>query len=189
MGSAISDEELIGGILDGRQEAISGLIGRYQDFAFNLSMKILRNREDAEEAVQDSFVKAIKAIRAFKRNASFKTWLYRIVYNTAVNKYRQRKSDKVTLVEDMPEDKMTSSTGIPDKYDQQVWTLKIRQAFDTLLPENRVIMSLFYLEQMSIEEIADITLLSPNLVKVRMHRSREQLRPLLSGMVDFYKSS
>jgi DNA-directed RNA polymerase specialized sigma24 family protein len=66
MESNLTDEELIKSILIGNEEATSILINRYQDLAYNLCYKVLKNRQNAEEAVQDSFVKAIKAIRAFK---------------------------------------------------------------------------------------------------------------------------
>lgn len=184
MANPISDDELIDNILEGDRDAINNLIVRYQDFAFNLSLKILRNREDAEETTQDSFVKAIKAIRAFQKHSSFKTWLYRIVYNTSLNKLRQSKKEKVVYFNELSDDHFDyASNSEQYNYDEKVKKERIKRAFETLNPENRVIMSLFYQENMSIDEIATITLLNANLVKVRMHRSREQLKPLLKDLL------
>lgn len=184
MGNTLTDEELVERILAGQEEAITILIQRYQDFAFNLTYKIVRNTQDAEESVQDSFVKAIRAIRAFKQQSSFKTWLYRIVYNTALN-YAQRGNKQQNIDLDKLEEKHFSSENDNPgfKYDQLFQTRLIRSAFDRLSPENRIIMSLYYLEQASIEEISDITMMNINLIKVRLHRSREQIKALLKNLV------
>jgi RNA polymerase sigma-70 factor (ECF subfamily) len=185
MGNTYTDEELIGQILDGQEEAITLLIQRYQDFAFNLAFKILRNTQDAEESVQDSFVKAIKAIRAFKQQSSFKTWLYRIVYNTAINRIRSGVFTKRVFIDELTEDQISLGDDVTvDKYDQKIIAKQIRAAFEKLSPQNRIIMSLFYLEHATIEEIADITLLNSNLIKVRLHRSREQLKGVLKNLGD-----
>ncbi len=184
MASPIRDEELIDKILEGNREAVTELILRYQDYAFNLCFKILGNREDAEETTQDCFVKAIMAISAFKKNASFKTWLYRIVYNTSLNKLRETKKYNIRYIETISDEHLEISTTSKNHgFDEKLKKERIKKALDTLNPENKVIMSLFYQENMTIEEIASITLLSPNLVKVRMHRSRELLRPILKDIL------
>lgn len=180
----MKDEELIDKILDGNRDAVTELILRYQDYAFNLCFNILGNREDAEETTQDCFVKAIKAIAAFKKDASFKTWLYRIVYNTSLNKLRENKKHATRNLEPLSEEHLEISTISQNNvFDEKFKKEQIKKALNTLNPENKVIMSLFYQENMTIEEIASITLMSPNLVKVRMHRSRELLRPLLKNIL------
>lgn len=182
MGNTLTDEELVERILTGENEAITILIQRYQDFAFNLTYKIVRNTQDAEESVQDSFVKAIRAIRAFKQQSSFKTWLYRIVYNTALN-HAQRRHKHQSIELDQLDDKHLSTGTDPavSRYDRLFQAKLIRNAFDKLSPENRIIMSLYYLEQASIEEISEITMMDVNLIKVRLHRSREQLKKILKN--------
>ncbi len=183
MGNTYTDDELIQMILERKQEAVTLLIHRYQDFAYNLSLKILRNPQEAEESVQDSFVKAIRAISAFKKESSFKTWLYRIVYNTSINRLRKGAFSKNILIDELPEDLISfeiDSTG--NNYDQKFMARQIRTAFDQLSTENRIIMSLFYLEHCTVEEIAEITLMNANAIKVRLHRSREQLRGLLKNL-------
>ncbi|MDD2792955.1 MAG: sigma-70 family RNA polymerase sigma factor [Sediminibacterium sp.] len=182
MGNTLTDEELVERILTGQNEAITILIQRYQDFAFNLTYKIVRNTQDAEESVQDSFVKAIRAIRAFKQQSSFKTWLYRIVYNTALN-HAQRGQKHQSIELDQLDDKQLSTGNAPavSRYDRLFQAKLIRNAFDKLSPENRIIMSLYYLEQASIEEISEITMMDINLIKVRLHRSREQLKKILKN--------
>jgi len=178
-----TDEELIKQIIDGREEAITILIQRYQGFAFNLASKILTNKQDAEESVQDSFVKAIKAIIAFKQESSFKTWLYRIVYNTAMNQLRKKSFISKVLIDDLSDAEIQLHNELMEsKYDKIYITNKIKYAFDKLTPENKIIMTLYYLEQATIDEISEITLLTNNTVKVRLFRSREQLKKILKRL-------
>lgn len=177
MESNLTDHELIESIISGSEEATSLLICRYQDFAFNLSLKILGNRQNAEEAVQDSFVKAIKALKAFKGTSTFKTWFYRIVYNTAINRGRKGLFHKNIPIETIEESQLADDENEETNlYDQRFQRLQINAAFDKLKPENRIIVTLYYLENFSLEEIAEVMLLSTNVVKIRLHRSRELLK-------------
>lgn len=182
MDNHYTDEQLINSILDGNEEYQVELVRRYQDFAFNLTFKILRNREDAEESVQDSFVKALKALPAFKKQSAFKTWLYRIVYTTAINRIRNKKQVADASVDDINGEQLAADQHPSDAtYDQKVYSRMVQAAFDKLSPENRTIMMLFYIEHYTIEEIASITLFTENVVKVRLHRSREQIKTLLAN--------
>lgn len=183
MADISTEEKLITDALNGKQLAISELIRTYQSYVFNLCYKVLKNKEEAEEATQDCFVKAIRALRAFKKESSFKTWLYRIAYNTALNKLRSLKRYKVDEIdinlEETLQEKNVSNAG---DYDLRVIKTTIQKAFNTLTPENRVIISLYYIEQFSIDEISSIVLLGQNVVKIRLHRSREQIKPLLNHL-------
>jgi RNA polymerase sigma factor (sigma-70 family) len=184
MESNLTDEELIKSILIGSEEATSILINRYQDLAYNLCYKVLKNRQNAEEAVQDSFVKAIKAIRAFKGGSSFKTWLYRIIYNTALNRGRKGIFHRDVPIDSIDESQFANASDVSGEvYDQKFKAQQIKAAFDKLNPENRIIVSLYYLESFSIDEISEITLLSTNVIKVRLHRSREQLKAVLKNIL------
>src|ERR1700709_1259945 len=76
--------------LRGNREGLEYLVGAYRTLAYTIAMKVLGNREDAEEVVQDAFLKAFAALKDFKRASRFSTWLYRIVYNTALTKRSNR---------------------------------------------------------------------------------------------------
>jgi RNA polymerase sigma factor (sigma-70 family) len=79
------ENDLIDQILAGKEEPYGRLVDQYKSYAFTIALKILNNRPDAEEAAQDAFIKAFHYLKSFNRKARFSTWLYRIVFNTAVS--------------------------------------------------------------------------------------------------------
>ena len=84
-------------VLGGNINAFTYIVDRHKDKAYNLAFRICCNHEEAEEIAQDSFLKAYRALGSFKRKSSFSTWLYRIVYNTAISYVRvKKKRDPVT---------------------------------------------------------------------------------------------
>ena len=95
---AKTDAYYIAEVLRGNPEAFSPIVEKYRQLAFSLSMKITRNKEDAEEAAQDAFIKAYKSLESFKGGAAFKTWFFRIVYTTAISKVRSSKKVTVSLI-------------------------------------------------------------------------------------------
>lgn len=90
-------------VLEGSINAYSYIIDKHKDNVFNLAYRICGNREDAEEIAQDGFLKAFKSLKSFKMQSSFATWLYRIVYNTAISLVRTKKKGVLSL-EDFPAD-------------------------------------------------------------------------------------
>src|SRR5690606_41959717 len=99
MSREIDDLQLIDRVLAGEQNVYAQLVERYKGYAFAIALKVLGVRPEAEEAAQDAFVKAYHNLAKFNREAKFSTWLYRIVFNTAISLRRTR---KVTF-QDIPE--------------------------------------------------------------------------------------
>ena len=93
MQSKLSDIELIEQTLAGNQAAYTDLIKRHQRFVFTLALRFSKNREDAEEIAQDCFVKAYRSLSNFQRQSKFSTWLYSIVYTTAMTALRKKRVD------------------------------------------------------------------------------------------------
>src|SRR5579862_3446358 len=87
-----TDQELIEQIRSGKQYLYARLIERYKDRGYGLAVRILKNREDAEEALQDAFVRAFRALGSFEGKSTFATWFYRIVHNAALSKLAGRKN-------------------------------------------------------------------------------------------------
>ena len=92
------ENKLIDRILAGKQEPYARLVENYQRFAFTIALKILNNRPEAEEATQDAFIKAFHYLKNFNRKARFSTWLYRIVFNTAVS-YKRKNRPVLSSIE------------------------------------------------------------------------------------------
>ena len=90
-------------VLAGKTNAFSYIVDNHKDKAYNLAFRICGNHEEAEEIAQDSFLKAYRSLRGFKMKSSFATWLYRIVYNTAISQVRIKK-ERVLSLEDFPAD-------------------------------------------------------------------------------------
>src|ERR1700754_4756487 len=97
MHSKLSDIELIQQTLSGNQSAYADLVKRHQRFVFTLALRFAKNREDAEEITQDCFVKAYRSLTSFQRQSKFSTWLYSIVYTTAMTSLRKKRIDTVSV--------------------------------------------------------------------------------------------
>ena len=167
----VSEAELIQRVIAGEKEEYEKLVIHYQSFCFTLANRILNNRMEAEEATQDAFIKAYRSLKYFSGKAKFSSWLYRIVYNTAISYYRKRKNH-----EDFEIVKYDHSFSSENQYSEKQDRVKfIKEAIDRLNPQDATIISLFYYEELSLEEISKIMALRTNLVKVKLHRARKKL--------------
>ncbi|MFZ1328785.1 MAG: sigma-70 family RNA polymerase sigma factor, partial [Chitinophagaceae bacterium] len=93
MSTGLNDNEIISKVLSGDHQAYAGLVNRYQNYVFTLTLRMVKNREDAEEVAQDVFIKAFKYLADFKGASKFTTWLYTIVSNTSISFLRKKKLD------------------------------------------------------------------------------------------------
>ena len=163
-------------VLEGNVNAFTHIVDRHKDRAYNLAFRICCNREEAEEIAQDSFLKAYRALGSFQRKSSFSTWLYRIVYNTAVSYVRIKKKDILSL-EDFPADATdfigtcTSEEEAESEYRRSL----INFAFQKIGEEDRSLITLHYYEEMSTEEISEVTGISKSNIKVKLFRARQKM--------------
>ena len=168
-----SDRDYIERIKQGDLQAYTYLVDKYKNMAFSIALKLCRNTEDAEDAVQESFIKAHNKIETFNHNSKFSTWLYSIVYRTTV--YNLRKNTIST--QEMSESSLqymedAENTKIADA-DQKRF---ITEAIDKLPEIESIIITLFYLNENTIDEIVSITGLSKSNLKVRLFRARKKLK-------------
>jgi RNA polymerase sigma-70 factor (ECF subfamily) len=163
-------------VLNGRSDAYGFIVDRHKDRVFNLAYRICCNREDAEEIAQDSFLKAFRSLSCFKMKSTFSTWLYRIVYNTAISHIRTKKQGVLSL-SDFPDDKLEFiSSGVDDEASESEYRcFLVNHAMKVINEEERGLITLFYYEEMSIEEISLATGLSKSAVKVKLFRSRQKM--------------
>lgn len=163
-------------IVEGETLLFSDLLVRYARPVHALIQRIVLCREDAEELTQDVFLKAYDKLDTWKGDCRFSTWLYRIAYNTAVSATRKRRAVYSVFSEDVlaqvPDD---SVDALLDKEDNEQLMQKIEAAFDVLPPEDRALMSLYYLDELSVGEVASILQLTPENVKVRLFRVRKKI--------------
>ncbi len=171
-------------VLAGNTAAYAVLVDRHKDLAFNIALKIVRRREDAEEIAQDAFIKAYQSLRSFKGDSKFSTWLYRIVYNAAIS-HTRKKQQEFTTIDDRVMSGTTEDEIIEDldrvNTDEQARMVNI--AIDHLPPDEGALVTLFYMEENSIEDISHITGLTASNVKVKLHRIRKKLYDDLQQMM------
>jgi RNA polymerase sigma factor (sigma-70 family) len=174
------EDELLKKAALGDRAGIAYLVNTYKDFAFTIALGIVSNREDAEEVVQDSFVKAFASLGKFKNTAKFSTWLYKIIYNTSITKIQYRKPSPVSF--DTP-----YAPDFPDLTENRSWesliaaerTKYVTLLLDSLAAEDRVIITLYYIGEKSIGEICDILGTNKSAIKMRLLRGRKQLETAL----------
>lgn len=180
--SNYAEETIIKRALVGEEQAYRLLLEKYKSFAFMIAYRIVKNEEDAEEVVQDSFVKAFKNIDRFKKSGKFSTWLYRIVYNTSLTSIRGHKFKTDSL--DEPEN---YELEIPDSYENGFEKLIkkdkiafVNKAIDTLSKAENIAVTLYYTNECSIIEIQEITGWNSATIKTRLYRGRQNLYKELS---------
>ncbi|NOR75298.1 MAG: sigma-70 family RNA polymerase sigma factor [Draconibacterium sp.] len=168
-------------IKSGQTNSYSYIVEKYKDIVFSIALKVLRNREDAEEMAQESFIKAYNSLHTFKGTAKFSTWLYRITYNNCISEVRKKKQYFVSTndVEIKDDSTELNLDGIPEE--NRVKYVKI--ALDKLPEEDYTLVLLYYFENQSIEEISKITKLSTSNTKVKLHRARKKLYTIFNEIL------
>ena len=173
------EHSLIDRILAGEQYLYAEMVDKYKSYAYTVAQKILQNRPDSEEATQDAFIKAYHHLRGFNKQSKFSTWLYRIVFNTAIS-YRRKSRQRFTSIENAVIEYREDAEGALEKNDKKRF---LHLALAKLSDADRTALSLFYLQEFSLEEIAEITGMQANTAKVRIHRARQRLADELTNIL------
>ena len=168
-------------VLAGDIHAYATLVDQYKDMAVSLAYNILLNREDAEEVAQDAFIKAYRSLYAFKATAKFSTWLYRIIVNMALNKKKLKKYDTISIDQSLHEQPVTNNHDL--NLLNKVNKKHIQAALQTIGDNERICISLYYLDELSVEEIHEITRISMSNIKVLLHRGRKSLYASLQRLL------
>ncbi len=174
------DHVIINQLLAGDREVYAVLVNKYKGYAFTIAQKILQNRPEAEEAAQDAFIKAYQHLAGFNRESKFSTWLYRIVFNTAIS-YRRKNRHQFQSIENTVIEYDQDADGVLEKIDKKKY---LNQALMKLSEADRAALTLFYLDEFSLEEIAEITGMQANTAKVRIHRARQRLADELKNILN-----
>ena len=185
MQSKLSDIELIERTLAGDQSAYADLVKRHQRFIFTLAMRFTKNREDAEEVAQDSFIKAYRSLSGFQGSSKFTTWMYSIVYTTAMTFLRKKRVDTTSIDDENTYIQLESTHGSFDNNtaEKKSRSYYLNLAISQLLPDDAMIITLFYNGEQSLEEIAETMGMEPNTVKVKLFRARQRLKDKLETLL------
>ncbi|WP_420573610.1 RNA polymerase sigma factor [Kordia sp.] len=180
-----TDQDYIEQIRAGNVNAYAMLVNKYKAMTFTLALRIVGNREDAEEVAQDTFVKAYKALDTFQGTSKFSTWLYRIVYNTSLDYVKKNKrvvlSEHIDAINESDIGVMQDAMSYLEAKEKKE---TIEKALYKLPEEERILLTLFYFEELSLKEISEIVKISYDNVKIKLHRSRKKLYHILKNVVE-----
>lgn len=174
----MSDNHLIQAMLKGDDKAFRSLVLKYQDHMFSVCLSILKNRDEAQEATQDTFMKMYRAIGDYKSGAKFSSWLYKIAYRTSLDYLRKRK--QTTDLEAVNGSAISAVENRQLSMDNKELSSLLLEALETLPSDEAALLRMFYLEEMSIKELEEITGMGKSNVKVKLFRARKKMAEKLS---------
>lgn len=162
---------LVDRVLSSDPHAFQTLYEKYYDRVYSIAFGVLRDADEAADAMQEIFTLVYKNLARFDRRSKFSTWLFRIAVNRSIQqarklKYKKREAEYDDRIESIPERTLPAEENDP----------KINEAMGQLHPNDRAILTLFYGDELSLQEIADSMGCSANAAKTRLFRARERLR-------------
>ncbi len=179
------DQILINQIKNGDTNAFGHLVDRYKDLVFTLALRMLKNREEAEEVAQDTFIKTFKSLNRFKGDSKFSTWIYRVAYNTCLDRIKRNKKylNDVEINEITSHQVQTIDNAL-DKMEADEKREAIKRCIDKLPSEDSFLLTLYYYEDLSLDEISEIVGLKSNAIKVKLFRCRKKLAGILTDNLE-----
>ena len=176
------DLQLLEAIQQGDDSAYEELITRHKNYAYTIALRILGNREEAEEVAHDAFIKVFASLDQFKKQSKFTTWLFSIVHNLSVSQKRKRK--KWVAWEDSLNDRLRVE---PHLHELEMDERKVflQEALMQLQPSDVTLLTLFYLKEFSLDEIAEVIEISSNNLKVKLFRARQRLAKEMTRILGF----
>lgn len=171
-------------VLKGDNSAFGYFVDTYQDMAITIAFRVCGNMQDAEDIVQDSFVKAYHNLHAFKSESKFSTWFYRIVYNTAITQVRGSSyHTEYVDYEQMDVTDMYSDFDTMSRIEENEQKAVLNKALEMMPKDEGVILNLFYLEDNSIKDVTMITGLTEANIKVKLHRARKRMFDIMTNLM------
>ena len=183
---------LIDELREGDMAALAILVEKYKRLVYRVAVQITKNHEDANDVMQDTFLKVYESIHSFRKDAAFETWLYRIVVNHATNLVKRRERRRESPLSGTSEMEIhpdlrraTDLANNPqlhlERKERQRW---VTQAVNSLPLKQRTVVVLHEFEGLTHPEIASILNCSEGTVRSRLHYARHKLKNLLKPYVD-----
>ena len=170
-------------VREGDSACFGRLTESYADRVYTLCLRMLSNEHEAKDAAQETFVKAFRSLNNFREESRFSTWLYRIAYNHCISVIRKNVR-VIDLVDEWEKEEADEASldGL-ERLALEERRSYLRSAMEALPETDRVVVTLFYYDEQSLEEIAGVTGLSSGNIRIRLHRSRKKLYHILSGLL------
>jgi RNA polymerase sigma-70 factor (ECF subfamily) len=175
-----NDDQIIKAIKNGDTNAFSQLVDRYKDLVYTLAIRMLKHREEAEEVAQDTFIKVFKSLDKFKGDSKFSTWIYRVTYNTCLDNLKKNKKHiNDVAIDEFTHNKLDTIDNALDNIINKERSQLIKNCINQLPEDSSALLTLFYFEELSLDEISKIINVESNTVKVKLHRARKKLAVIL----------
>lgn len=181
----VNDQYYINQVLLGETNMFAVLVDRYKDMIFTLAIKMVKNREIAEEVSQDTFIKIFNSLSKFKGDSKFSTWIYKIAYNTCLDYLKKNKKEEHNVViDELKGCVVKTTTNALSILEDQERKQDIQYCLNLLPSEESFLLTLFYFEDQNLNEIGKIMDISANNVKIKLYRSRKKLAVILKEQLE-----
>lgn len=182
---ATDDQILINQIIAGDTNAFTQLVDRYKDLVYTLALRMLKNREEAEEVSQDTFIKTYRSLHKFKGDSKFSTWIYKVAYNSCLDQIKKNKKHLNNVeINEFTEHQVKTMDNAFDALVEEERNQLIQDCLHVLPSDDSFLLTLYYFEEQSLDEIANIVGLTANNVKVKIFRSRKKLAHILKERLE-----
>ncbi|WP_339883166.1 sigma-70 family RNA polymerase sigma factor [Polaribacter vadi] len=179
-----TDQIYITKVINGDTNAFASLVNTYKNMVFSLVFKMTKNREEAEEISQDTFIKAYKNLSKFKGDSKFSTWLYRIAYHTSLDNLKKNKNNNNSFeINEITFNQIKATEHILEGIERKERAKMMEICLHKLPDEERTIIWMFYYDELSLKEITEITSMSESNLKVKLHRARKKLLTIVKENV------
>ncbi|MEN2398350.1 sigma-70 family RNA polymerase sigma factor [Flavobacterium sp. MC2016-06] len=183
--STLEDQHYINLITQGDSNAFAVVVNRYKDMIFTLALKMVKNREEAEEVAQDTFIKIYNSLNKFKGDSKFSTWIYKIAYNTCLDRLKKnKKEDNNISIDEFSAHLIKTMDNALSALEEKERKQTIQNCLNLLPSDDNVLLTLFYFDDQSLEEIGKIMNISTNNAKVKLFRSRQKLAVILKKQLE-----
>ncbi|TDW50085.1 RNA polymerase sigma-70 factor (ECF subfamily) [Flavobacterium sp. 270] len=183
--STLEDQHYIDLIIQGDSKAFAVLVDRYKNMIFTLALKMVKNREEAEEVAQDTFIKMYNSLSKFKGDSKFSTWTYKIAYNTCLDSLKKNKKEENNIsIDEFSAHLIKTMDNALSALEEKERKQTIQNCLNLLPREENFLLTLFYFDDQSLEEIGKIMDISANNAKVKLFRSRQKLAAILKKQLE-----
>lgn len=169
----LSDEELVMKVRDSDKELYSQIVNRYEKKLLNYAIYFLKNREEAKDVIQNSFIKAYVNLNGFDEKKKFSSWIYRIVHNEVMNSLNKRKKEISLEQNSWIERLLLSREDLEEIFDKKATRIKVNECLNELPLTYREPLLLFFLEDKSYDEISDILRMPISTVGTKINRAKK----------------
>ena len=177
------DQVYIDRVKAGDLLAYAFLVDRYKNMAFTIALKVTGNREEAEDVAQEGFLKAYQQIGAFEGRSKFSTWLYTIVYRTALTQRHKNRNQPFSLDSQTNQQPVAQDAPSHEQLQAKQEQQYVKQAIDRLPPTEALLVTLYYLNENTTREISEITGMSLANIKIKLFRARKRLEKELAFLL------